>query len=76
MNSFKNRWPKKVFLSEFFESHATTFKSRDEWKRKAMQRSNELREQRKTRKRHQAKIAELKAELTQFKSDAVCKKKN
>jgi len=56
--------------------HSKLIRSRDEWKRKAMQRSNELREQRKAHKRHQAKIDELKAELIQFKSDTVCKKNN
>lgn len=37
--------------------------SRNEWKEKAIQRANELREQKKTQKRHLQKIAELKAHL-------------
>lgn len=38
--------------------------SRDEWKSKATQRANENREHRKTEKRHQEKIAELKEQIT------------
>ncbi len=37
--------------------------SRDEWKSKANLRANENREHRKTEKRHQEKIAELKNKL-------------
>lgn len=37
--------------------------SRDEWKSKAIQRANQIREQRKTQKRYQAPIAELKRQL-------------
>ena len=36
--------------------------SRDEWKRKAVQRADEIRELKKTRKRLAEKIAELKAQ--------------
>ena len=50
--------------------------SRDEWKRKAVQRSDELREQRKALKRNQAKIAELKTQLRALKAEEVVKKKN
>ena len=50
--------------------------SRDEWKRKAVQRSDELREQRKALKRNQAKIAELKIQLRVLKAEEVVKKKN
>ena len=49
--------------------------SRDEWKRKAVQRSDELREQRKALKRNQAKIAELKIQLRALKAEEVVKKK-
>lgn len=48
--------------------------SREEWKLKAMQRANELREQRKTQKRHLRKIAELKAQLKALEPNAVKKK--
>ena len=37
--------------------------SRDEWKYKAVQRAGEIREQRKSQKRYQEKIAQLKAQL-------------
>ncbi|MBW6453260.1 MAG: hypothetical protein K0A92_05710 [Methyloprofundus sp.] len=37
--------------------------SRDEWKRKAVQRAYEIREQRKTHKRYQEKVIELKATI-------------
>jgi len=40
-------------------------KSRDEWKIKAVERATELRESRKTEKRHLNKIAELKCQLCQ-----------
>lgn len=38
--------------------------SRDEWRRKAVQRAEEIREHRKTHKRHQQKIAQLKAQVS------------
>lgn len=38
--------------------------SRDEWKEKAVQRANELREFRKTKKRHLTAIAELKSQMS------------
>ena len=40
-------------------------KSRDEWKNKAVERATEIRECRKTQKRHLEKIAELKRQLSQ-----------
>ena len=46
--------------------------SRDEWKNKAVQRSNEIREHRKSRKRYLEQIAKLKAqvhEMSQAKED-------
>lgn len=38
-------------------------RSRDEWKSKAIKRAYEVREHRKTQKRYQEKIAELKVQL-------------
>jgi len=38
-------------------------KSRDEWKNKAVERATEIREFRKTEKRHLKKMAELKRQL-------------
>lgn len=40
--------------------------SREEWKNKAVQRGEEIREYRKTKKRHQAQISELKAQIAQL----------
>jgi len=45
--------------------------SRDEWKRKAIQRANEIREFRKTKKRYQEKIAELKAQINAMEQTAL-----
>ena len=50
-------------------------RSRDEWKCKAIQRSYEIREQRKTHKRSQAKIAALKAQIAAIEAAEVVKKK-
>ena len=41
-------------------------KSRDEWKNKAVERATEIREFRKTQKRHLEKIAELKRQHSQL----------
>ena len=49
--------------------------SRDEWKAKAIKRAYEVRENRKTQKRYQEKIAELKAQL-QIKKQTLVDKKN
>ena len=38
--------------------------SRDEWKSKAIQRANEIREHRKNQKRFQKRVAELKAQIS------------
>ena len=43
-------------------------KSRDEWRNKAIERATENRELRKTQKRHQEKIAELKCEKRHLES--------
>ena len=40
-------------------------KGRDDWKVKAVERANDIREHRKTNKRHLTKIAELKRQLCQ-----------
>jgi len=49
--------------------------SREEWKRKAVERANEIRELRKTKKRYQEKIAELKAEINTIQQAVDNKKK-
>ncbi|MBK1725219.1 hypothetical protein [Thiocystis violacea] len=38
--------------------------SRDDWKRKAVQRADAIREHRKTQRRYQLKIAQLKADIS------------
>ena len=43
--------------------------SRDIWKEKAVIRANEIREFRKTKKRQQDKIAELKAEINSLQTN-------
>jgi len=50
--------------------------SRDEWKSKAVQRADEIRELKKTRKRLKEKIAELKAENLTAKQTPERDKKN
>ncbi len=40
--------------------------SREEWKNKAVRRAEEIREYRKTKKRHQARISELKVQVAQL----------
>ena len=50
-------------------------RSRDDWKCKAVQRSYEIREQRKTQKRSQEKIAELNAQIHAMKEAEAVKKK-
>jgi len=49
--------------------------SRDDWKSKAVQRANEIRELRKTQKRYQKKIAELKRQLNTIEQAVEDKKK-
>ena len=41
--------------------------SRDEWRSKAIQRANEIREHRKTQKRFQERVTELKAQISAMK---------
>jgi hypothetical protein len=50
-------------------------RSRDDWKRKAVQRANEIRELRKTKKRYQEKIAELKVQIKTMEQAAEDEKK-
>ena len=50
--------------------------SRDEWKRKAVQRADEIRELKKIRKRLKEKIAELKAQNQAAKQTPERDKKN
>jgi hypothetical protein len=51
-------------------------RSRDDWRTKAVQRANELREHRKTHKRNRAHIAELKQQLDTLQQAAEADKKN
>jgi uncharacterized protein YlxW (UPF0749 family) len=50
--------------------------SREHWKQKAMQRAEDVREFRKTKKRHQERIAELKAQLVKLEATSKDKKTN
>jgi uncharacterized protein YlxW (UPF0749 family) len=43
--------------------HSKIVRSRDNWKRKAVQRAEKIREGRKTERRYRQKIAQLKAEI-------------
>lgn len=47
--------------------------SRNDWKSKAVRRANEIRDYRKSQKRHQEKIAELKAQITLMEKNAEIK---
>jgi|LakMenEpi03Aug12_release.lakeMendotaPanAssembly.Ray.scaffolds.fasta_scaffold5876320_1 hypothetical protein len=51
-------------------------RSRDDWREKAVQRADEIREHRKTHKRHQKKIAEIKQQLNELQQAAEDTKKN
>lgn len=44
--------------------------SRNEWRQKAVQRAEEVRELRKAKRRYQAKIAELKAQLAKVDEES------
>ena len=48
--------------------------SRKEWKNKAVQRAEDIREYRKTKKRHQAQISELKKQIAKLERGTVDKK--
>jgi hypothetical protein len=56
--------------------HSKIVRSRDEWKRKAVQRADENRENRKTQKRYQQKITQLKAEISALEQAPELKKTN
>ena len=45
------------------------YQARNEWRKKAMERADEIREHRKTTKRHKAKISELKEEIKRLKQE-------
>lgn len=51
-------------------------RSRDEWRAKAVQRADEIREHRKTNKRHQEQIADIKKQLNALQQSAEDNKKN
>ena len=51
-------------------------RSRDDWRSKAVQRADEIREHRKTNKRHQEQIADIKKQLTALQQIAEDNKKN
>ena len=55
--------------------HAKIIRSRDEWRLKAVQRAEDLREQRKTLRRYQEKLALLKAEISALERSTEVKKK-
>jgi uncharacterized coiled-coil DUF342 family protein len=51
-------------------------RSRDDWRKKAVQRADEIREHRKTIKRHQEQIAEAKRQLDLLQQGIEVNKKN
>jgi hypothetical protein len=51
-------------------------RSRDDWKTKAVRRANEIREHRKTIKRYQEQIAEIKSQIIALQHAAEDNKKN
>jgi uncharacterized coiled-coil DUF342 family protein len=51
-------------------------RSRDDWREKAVQRADEIREHRKTHKRHLKKIVEIKQQLNELQQAAEDTKKN
>ncbi len=50
-------------------------RSRDKWQEKAVQRANELRDSRKTKKRQRKRIAELKSQISALEEASKGKKK-
>jgi uncharacterized coiled-coil DUF342 family protein len=54
--------------------HSKIVRSRDDWKRKAVQRAENIREARKTERRYQQKIAQLKAEISALEQAVAGKK--
>jgi hypothetical protein len=53
--------------------HSKVLRSRDAWKRKAVRRAQQLREYRKTQRRHQRKIAQLQAHISALEQTAPVK---
>jgi len=49
------------------------YQARNEWRKKAMERADEIREYRKTTKRHKKKISELKEEIKRLKQEELGK---
>jgi len=45
------------------------YQARNEWRKKAMERADEIREYRKTTGRHKKKISELKEEIKRLKQE-------
>ena len=45
------------------------YQARNEWRKKAMERADEIREYRKTTGRHKEKISELKQEIKRLKEE-------
>ena len=56
--------------------HSKIVRSRDDWKRKAVQRAEKIRENRKTERRYQQKIGQMKAEISALEQAAAGKKTN
>lgn len=44
--------------------HSKIVRSRDDWKRKAVERAENVREHKKTEKRHRQQIAQMKAQIS------------
>jgi len=55
--------------------HSKVIGSRDDWRRKSVQRAEELRESKKTQKRYREKIEELKAQVRALQQTEEAKKK-
>jgi uncharacterized coiled-coil DUF342 family protein len=55
--------------------HSKILRSREEWKRKAVERAEALREQRKTLRRYRHKIAQLQTDLSTLEAAAEEKKR-
>ena len=45
------------------------YQARNDWRKKAIERADEIRENRKTTKRHKEKISELKEEIKRLKQE-------
>jgi len=71
-----NRVITKQYYRESMPQLSKLIKSREDWKRKSIQRASENREYRKQTKRYRKKIAELKAQVRDLKSISTDKKKS